>query len=401
MENPLSALGKLKVIDASSIAAGPTCAMLMADFGAEVIKVEHPVKGDQNRYTGAQKDGINLGWQYVNRSKKCVTLDLKSPRGKELFKKLVARADILIENFRPGVLEKWDLGWDELSAVNPRLVMLMISGFGQTGPYRERPGFGTLAEAMSGFAYITGFPDGPPTLPPFGLSDGVAAYLGAFAAMAAIFERDQGGSGKGQYIDLSLYEPIFAILGAQSTIFDQLGIVQKRFGNRVPRAAPRSAYCTKDGHWIAISSGHEHTAPRALRAVGGEELARDPRFKDGPSRLANGDALEKLFVDWVGARTLEEAMEGFMRNDVAVAPVYNIEQFCNDPQVVARESVTTVQHPKLGPIKMQNVFPKMSRTPGKVHWPGPELGDHNHEVWVEMLGMSPDEFEQLRRDKVI
>ncbi|GAC1393196.1 MAG: CoA transferase [Vulcanimicrobiaceae bacterium] len=394
-------LSGLKVIDASTINAGPTCAMLLGDFGAEVIKVEQPGVGDQARHTGAQKDGVPLVWQYMNRNKKSVTINLRSTRGQELFKRLIADADVLIENFRPGILEGWNLGWDELKAVNPRLIMLMITGFGQTGPYAGRAGFGTLAEAISGFAYITGAPDGPPTLPPFGLSDGIAAYLGAYACMVAVYERDVAASGLGQYIDLSLFEPIFAILGAQSTIFDQLGTVQKRFGNRVPGAAPRSAYRTADGHWVAISAGHQHMAPRVLRVIGGQELADDARFKDSQARVAHGNLLDEMLKEWIGSRKLDDVMTAFLKEDAAVAPVYNIEQIFNDEQYTARSSIASVEHPKLGAIKMQNVFPKFSRTPGAIRSPGPELGAHNHEIFVDRLGMSPVEFELLRSENVI
>ena len=373
--------------------------MLLGDFGADVIKVEHPGVGDQGRHTGAQKDGVPLVFQYMNRNKKSVTLNLKTPRGQEIFKRLIADSDILVENFRPGILEGWNLGWEQLSAVNPKLVMLMITGFGQNGPYKARAGFGTLAEAMSGFAFITGAPDGPPTLPPFGLSDGVAAYLGAYACMVAIHER--ATSGLGQYIDLSLFEPIFGILGAQSTLYDQLGTVQKRVGNRVPGAAPRSAYCTKDGHWIAMSAGHNHSAPRVLRTIGGEALATDPRFADSKGRVAHGDLLDTMLKEWVGSRNLDEVMAAFLKEDAAVAPVYNIEQIFADPQYKVRESIATVVHPKLGPIKMQNVFPKLSRTPGSIDSAGPSLGEHNEEILMGRLGLSPDDLERLREEKVI
>ena len=262
-----SALNGIRVIDISTVIAGPTIGMLLGDFGADVIKIEHP-KGDVLRQTGQQKDGIGLWFKMTNRNKRCITMDLSSDIGAQLFKKLIQSADVLIENFRTGTMEKWGIGWEQLKTINPRLVMVRVTGFGQTGPYKNRPGFGTIAEAFSGFANLTGEKDGPPTLPNFGLADGIAASYGTFATMFALYHRDVQG-GKGQFIDLSVYEPIFQLLGPQPLNYDQLGIIQERIGNRSLNNAPRNTYKTRDGRWVAISTNSPSIVRRVLTLCGG------------------------------------------------------------------------------------------------------------------------------------
>lgn len=393
-------LSGLKVIDAASIFAGPLIATLLADFGADVVKIEHPT-GDSLRKTGHKKNGVPLWWKVVSRNKRCITLDLKHPKGQALFKRLVADADVLIENFRTGTLERWGIGWDVLSALNPRLVMVRVTGFGQTGPYRRRAGFGTLAEAMSGFAHITGEPDGPPTLPPFGLADGIAANYGAFATMFALWERDMKGSGKGQYIDLALYEPLFALLGAQPTVYDQLGIIQQRTGNRSVNNVPRNAYRTKEGRWVALSTSAESIVFRVLRLCGGEAAAADPRFQTAESRLRHADEIDALVGGWIARHTLQEVLDAFERAEAAIGPVYDIEQLLADPQVQARGSVTEVSDPELGRVRMQSVFPLLSRTPGRIRHAGPRLGQHNEEILCGELGLTAAELAALKDEGVV
>ena len=393
-------LAGIRVIDAASIFAGPLIASLMGDFGADVIKIEHPT-GDALRKTGYLKDGAPLWWKVVSRNKRCITLDLK--KGQEIFKRLVAEADVLIENFRPGTLEKWGLGWDVLSALNPRLVMVRVTGFGQTGPYKDRPGFGTLAEAISGFAHVTGMPDGPPTLPPFGLADGIAAHYGTFATMFALYERDAAGkgSGKGQFIDLSIYEPIFALLGYQPTVFDQLGIVQNRTGNRSVSNAPRNAYKTRDERWVALSAAAPAIRDRVLTLTGGAEFAADPRFATAAGRLAHNDEIDATVGGWIARHDLSEVIATFERVEAAIAPVYDIEQIFADPQYQARGDIVEVPDDELGKVRMQAVFPFMSRTPGSIRHAGPRLGAHNEEVLSGELGLSRDAIDQLRNDGTI
>ena len=379
-EGPLAGL---KVIDCATVFAGPLAGMVFADFGADVIKIEHP-DGDALRKMGVAKDGHGMWWKVTGRNKRCITLDLHQEESKAAFLALVQEADVLIENFRTGTLEKWGLGWDVLCKLNPRLVMLRVTGFGQTGPYRFRPGLGTIAEAFSGFAHITGEASGPPTLPPFGLADGVAAYHGVFAVMFAIYERDVQGSGKGQVIDLSLYEPLFSLLGAQTTTYDQLGIIQTRTGNRSVNNAPRNAYQTRDGRWVSISAAAPSITRRVLDLCGGPGTADDPRFRTNTERVRHIEEVDGIVGGWIARHTLAEVIDAFEKAEAAIGPVYDVAQICEDPQYLARESVTVVQDKDLGPVRMQNVFPLMLRTPGRIRHAGPRQGEHQAEVIEEL-----------------
>ena len=298
--------------------------------------------------------------------------------------RLVAEADVLVENFRTGTLEGWGLGWEELSVLNPRLVMVRVTGFGQTGPYRRRAGFGTLAEAMSGFAHITGEPDGPPTLPPFGLADGVAAYHGCFATMFALYERDARGSGLGQFIDLAIYEPIFALLGAQSTTFDQLGVIQNRTGNRSVNNAPRNAYKTRDGRWVALSAAAPSIVRRVLDLTGGPGTSDDPRFQTNRDRVRHVDAIDAIVGGWIARRDLDEVVATFEQAEAAIAPIYDVAQAMDDPQYLARGTVATIEDEDLGPVRMPNVFPTLSRTPGRIRFAGARLNQHREQILAEL-----------------
>ena len=381
-EGPLAGL---RVIDCATLFAGPLSASLMGDFGADVIKIEHP-SGDPLRNMGYKKDGHGLWWKVASRNKRCIALDLKAAEDAAVFTALVRDADILVENFRTGTLEGWGLGWEVLSALNPRLIMLRVTGFGQTGPYKTRPGFGTLAEAYSGFAHITGEPDGPPTLPPFGLADGVAAHYGCMAAMFAVYERDVRGSGKGQYIDVAIHEPLFALLGAQAITYDQLGIVQGRGGNRSVNNAPRNTYRTRDGRWVALSAASPSIVRRVLELTGGPGAADDPRFQTNRDRVAHVDAIDAIVGGWIGRHDLSEVVAAFEAAEAAIAPVYDIAQIFEDPQYIARDAVTTVADEDLGPVRMQNVFPTLSRTPGKIRFPGARVDQHREEILSELRG---------------
>ena len=396
-EQPLAGL---RVIDAATVIAGPTLGMLLGDFGADVIKVEHP-RGDVLRQTGYQKDGVGLWFKMANRNKRCVTLNLSKERGKELFKELVKSADVVIENFRTGTMERWGLGWEDLKAVNPRLVMVRVTGFGQTGPYRSRPGFGTIAEAFSGFAAITGEEDGPPTLPAFGLADGIAAAYGAFAAMFALYHRDAKDGGRGQYIDLSIYEPIFQVLGPQPLQYDQLGVVQQRWGNRSKNNAPRNTYRTKDGHWVALSTNAPAIVQRVLTLCGGPEVAADPRFQTPQGRVEHIEEVDGIVGGWIAERPLDVVLEEFEKAEAAIGPAYTIAQIFDDPQYRAREDIVELEDEDLGTIRMTNAFPFMSETPGRIRHAGARKGQHNDEILGEELGLSADEIAKLRDDGVV
>lgn len=388
----------VRVLDAATLFAGPLAAMLLGDYGADVIKIEHP-KGDPVRGHGQSKDGVPLWWKMISRNKRAVTLNFGSPEGQKILLDLVERADVLIENFRPGTLERWNVGWDQLSARNRRLVLLRTTGFGQFGPYAGRPGFGTLAEAMSGFAHITGEPSGPPTLPPFGLADGIAGITGAFAVMTALYGRDRN-RGEGQAIDLSIIEPILTVLGNQPIVYDQLGIVQQRNGNRSVNNAPRNTYRTKEGRWIAISTSAQSIAERVMRLVGHPEVIQEPWFKSGAERAQHTELLDKMVADWIAERSFDEVMRAFTDAEAAVAPIYDVSDVMQDPQIQALQSILAVPDEQLGQVRMQNVLFRLSATPGSIRWTGRKLGQDNAAVYGE-LGLTPEQLQNLKSKGVI
>ncbi len=391
-------LAGLTVLDLATLYAGPFSAMLLGDFGAEVIKVEHP-RGDPLRTHGVQKDGVGLWWKQLSRNKRCVTLNLSSTRGQELLLRLVEGADVLVENFRPGVMERWGLGYDRLSDRNPGLVMLRTTGFGQFGPYSKRPAFGTLAESMSGFAAMTGEPDAPPTLPPFGLADGIAGLAGAFSVMNALYYRDARG-GSGQVIDLAILEPLLMVLGAQATAYDALGLVPKRTGNRSTNNAPRNTYRTRDGRWVAVSTSANTVAERVLRLVGHPEIVAEPWFGNHSERAKRADLLDSMVGGWIGERDLDDVISAFEEAGAAVAPVYDISQIVEDPQLAALHTFLRLPDDELGSVLMQNVIARMTGTPGKVRWPGRRLGQDNEAVFGR-LGLTSQEIGVLREEGVV
>ena len=386
----------LRVLDVATLFAGPLAATLLGDFGADVVKIEHP-RGDPVRLHGWAKDGVNLWWKVVSRNKRSVTLYLGHPKGQEIFRELAAEADVVVENFRPGTLERWGLGYEALAERNPRIVLARVTGFGQFGPYASRPGFGTLAEAMSGFAHVTGEADGPPTLPPFGLADGIAGLTAAFAILTALRARDQ--TGRGQVVDLAIIEPILTVLGAQPTVYDQLGIVQQRQGNRSANNAPRNTYSTADGKWVAVSTSAQSVAERVVRLVGRPELADEPWFSSGATRAEHADELDEAVGAWVRERTRAEVIEEFERADAAVAPIYDVADVLDDPQYQALESIITVDDEELGQVRMQNLLFRLSETPGAIRHAGPRLGEHTREVLAE-VGVDDERYRELVREGV-
>ncbi|MFF1681685.1 CaiB/BaiF CoA transferase family protein [Streptomyces sp. NPDC058256] len=385
----------LRVLDLATLFAGPLAATMLGDFGAEVVKVEHPTKPDPSRGHGPSKDGIGLWWKLLGRNKRTITLDLSKPGGRETLLRLAATADVVIENFRPGTLEKWDLGWAELSAANPRLVLARVTGFGQFGPYAHRPGFGTLAEAMSGFAAITGEPDAPPTLPPFGLADSIAGLATAYAVMTALTARER--TGEGQVVDMAIIEPILTVLGPQPLWYDQLGHVQPRTGNRSANNAPRNTYRTADGSWVAVSTSAQSIAERLMRLVGRPELIDEPWFATGADRARHADVLDEAVGAWIADRTRTEVLEAFEKAEAAVAPIQDVRDVMTDPQYEALDTITTVQDPELGPLRMQNVLFRLSSTPGAIHWAGRPHGADTDTVLAE-LGLTEREIDALRAE---
>jgi crotonobetainyl-CoA:carnitine CoA-transferase CaiB-like acyl-CoA transferase len=396
---PRGPLTGIRVLDVSTVYAAPITAMLLGDHGADVIKVEHP-RGDPARTHGWNREGHGLWWKVISRNKRTVTLNLGKPEGQELLRRLVADADVLVENFRPGVMEKWGLGPDQLMDANPRLVILRVTGFGQTGPYAQRRAFGTLMEAMSGFAHQNGQEDGPPTLPPFGLADGVAGVAGALAVMIALHSRDARGE-TGQVIDLALLEPLLGILGPGPTVYDQLGIIAGRHGNRSPNNAPRNAYLTRDARWVAVSASSTSVAERVMRLVGRPDIAEKPWFSSAGERSRRGELLDAAVQKWISARELDEVVTAFNEAGAALAPIYDMEQLVNDPHVQARETITTVDDEDLGELKMQNLMFRLCGTPGQIRFPGRKLGQDTDEVYAELLGLEPAEVSTLREAGVV
>ncbi|MCL7423777.1 CaiB/BaiF CoA-transferase family protein [Streptomyces sp. YS415] len=388
----------LRVLDLATLFAGPLAATALGDFGAEVIKVEHPTKPDPSRGHGPAKDGIGLWWKHLGRNKRTITLNLSTPGGRATLLRLAATTDVIIENFRPGTLEKWDLGWPELSAVNPRLVLTRVTGFGQFGPYAHRPGFGTLAEAMSGFAALTGEPDAPPVLPPFGLADSIAGLATAFAVLTALAARER--TGEGQVVDLALIEPMLSVLGPQPTWYDQLGYVQQRTGNRSANNAPRNTYRTADGSWVAVSTSAQSVAERVMRLVGRPELIDEPWFATGADRARHADVLDRAVGGWIAERTRDEVVAAFEKAEAAVAPVQDVREVMTDPQYQALDTVTTVDDPDFGPLRMQNVLFRLSDTPGAIRWTGRPHGADTDEVLTE-LGLTAAEVAALRTEGAV
>ncbi|MFM9367316.1 CaiB/BaiF CoA transferase family protein [Streptomyces sp. Da 82-17] len=391
-------LNNLRVLDLATLFAGPLAATMLGDFGAEVIKVEHPRRPDPSRGHGPAKDGVGLWWKLLGRNKRTVTLDLSTDGGRATLLRLAADADVVIENFRPGTLERWGLGWDELSAANERLVLARVTGFGQFGPYSHRPGFGTLAEAMSGFAAITGEPDGPPTLPPFGLADSIAGLATAYAIMTALAAR--GATGRGQVVDMAIIEPILTVLGPQPLWYDQLGFVQPRTGNRSTNNAPRNTYRTADDRWVAVSTSAQSVAERVLHLVGRSDLIDEPWFATGTDRAAHADVLDAAVGDWIAERTRDEVIAAFEKAEAAIAPIQDVRDVLADPQYAALDSVTTVDDPELGAIRMQNVLFRLSATPGAIRWPGRPHGADTDAVLAE-LGLDDEEIAVLRKSGAV
>ena len=365
-------LAGVRVLDLSRLMAGNMLTLQLADFGAEVIKVESP-KGDTLR--DWKNDGKSLWWKVYARNKKSVCLDLKQAADREKLLALVPTAQVLVESFKTGALEGFGLGADVLHAANPALVIVRISGWGQTGPYAQRPGFGTLVEAFSGFAEKNGFADKPPALPNLGLADMIAGLSGAFATLAALREVEVRG-GKGQVVDLSLLEPMIGVLGPDAAIFQHTGHRPKRMGNRVESAAPRNAYLCSDGKWLVLSGSTQRMAEKILAAVGAPELARDARFATNAARLENVDALDRVIGDFVRARTLAENLAHFAACQVTAGPILTVDELVRDPHVKARETLVDVNDAELGSVLMHNVFPRLSGTPGRIRTPSPTIGEH-------------------------
>jgi len=379
------ALSDVKVLDLSNFLAAPMCAMFMADFGAQVIKIEKPGSGDEMRFWGENKDGVGLYYKVINRGKKSVTLDLRTPFGVEVVKKLVLDTDIVIENYRTGTLEKWGLGYETLKAINPSLIMIRVTGYGQTGPYSDRPGFGTLAEAYAGAAFISGYPDQAPLLPGFGLADSSTGLMAAYLGLVAMAEKRR--TGKGQYIDLAIYETLLTLIGPNVINYDQLGIVQQRSGSRLSFTAPRNTYRTRDERWVTIGGSAQSAFTSICKTLGIPKIIEDPRFLDNRLRIKNVEALDQAIQSAVQQFDLDDLLAQAAKNSSTMSPVNDVEQIFADPHIQARQNITQLFDSELqSNVRMQGVVGKLSESPGHIRHPGPRLGADNHAVLVEQLG---------------
>src|SRR5690554_3277072 len=372
----------VRVIDASTILAGPLCCRILGDYGAEVIKIEHPQQGDAMRGHGEKSGGVPIWWKEISRNKRTVAANLGTAEGVEVLTRLVGVSDVLVENFRPGTFERWGLSPELLLELNPRLVIVRITGFGQTGPYASRPGFGTLAESMSGFAHLTGPADGPPTLPAFGLADTISGIAAVSATLMALRHAD--ATGEGQVVDRSLLGPMLEAMGPGPTVYDKTGTIGHRNGNASVNNAPRNTYLTKDGKWVAVSTSAQSIAERVLELVGHPEVIAEPWFKSGITRVQHRELLDGYVGDWIAARNRDEVIARFEEANAAVAPVYDASDIVADPHIMAAEMLTRVPDDDLGDLLQHNVMWRMSKTPGEVRFTGRAIGADTEAVLKEL-----------------
>lgn len=387
-------LSGVRVVDASTILAGPLCCQILGDFGADVIKIEHPVMGDGLRGHGHARDGVPLWWKEVSRNKRTIALSLSTDDGAAAFRALMAETDLLVENFRPGTLERWGIGPDVLHRINPDLIIVRVTGFGQTGPYAQRAGFGTLAEAMSGFAHLTGEEDGPPTLPAFGLADSICGIAASSAASMALLARERGQT-RGQVIDVNLLSPLLTAVGPHVTVYDQLGTIESRHGNRSTNNSPRNTYRTSDGRWVAVSASAQKVAERVLTLVGRPDLAAEPWFGSGRGRAEHADIIDEAVGGWIAERAQSEVLAEFERAGAAVAPVYDARDILDDEHVRETGMIVTVDDDELGPVAMHGLMWNMSATPGSIRHTGRALGADTDDVLAE-LGYDPQSVADMR-----
>jgi formyl-CoA transferase len=390
----------MRVLDISTMIAAPFGAALLADFGAEVIKVELPGRGDTLRNVAPMYANRSLYWSVLGRNKCSITLDLRVARGREIFLELVKHSDAIIENFRPGTLERWDLSYETLKAANPDVVLVRVSGYGQDGPYRDKAGFGTPAAAMGGLTYITGFPDRPPITVPIALADYLAGLFGALGATTALLERERNGQG-GQWVDVSLYESVFRLLEAVVPAYGKNGRIRERMGNRTGQSSPIGSYRTADDRYMVLSVSTDRVWLRMTEAMGHPEWASDPRFASNPQRTAHADDVDAAVAGWFAEHTAEESQRTLDAAGVPVSPIYSIADIFADPQYLARGDIIHPEDPEIGPVPMPAVQPRFSRTPGEVRFVGPRLGEHNDQIYGELLGLDDDERARLHADGII
>lgn len=392
-------LSDLRVIEMGTLLAGPFCGQILGDMGAEVIKVEPPDQGDPMRVWGRQKQGDpSLWWPVVARNKKAITLDLRQSEGQQVLRELVAKADFLLENFRPGTLEKWGLGWSELSAINPRLIMIRVSGFGQTGPYSRQAGFGAIGEAMGGLRYVVGDPSTPPSRMGISIGDSLAATFAAVGALSALHYREK--SGRGQVVDSAIYEAILNMMESLVTEYDQTGFIRERTGAILPNVAPSNVYPTADG-MVLIAANQDTVFGRLCDAMERPDLPASARYSSHQARGAHQKELDDLIGAWTCKLGTGRVLELMAKHGVPAGQIYRAPEMLEDPHFAARDAIVTVDHPQFGKLRMQNVAPRLSETPGGIRSPSPALGQHNEDVYLRLLGMARDRYERLAEMKVI
>ena len=389
----------IKVIELGTLIAGPTCSRVFAEFGAEVIKIESPQGGDQLRQWRKMYEGTSLWWSVQARNKKSLTVNLRVPEGQEIVRKLAAGADIVIENFRPGALEKWNLGWEQLSQINPRLIMVRLSGYGQSGPYRDRPGFGVVAEAMGGMRYVTGYPDRPPVRLGISIGDSIAALHGVIGALMALHHRDVNG-GRGQVVDVALYEAVFSMMESLVPEFDVVGFVRERAGNALPGIVPSNTYPTRDGKFVIIGANNDSIFRRLMMAIGRADLANDPQLASNAGRVPRTAEIDRAIAAWTQQHDLEHVLAALEQAEVPSGKVYDAADIVKDAHYLARGMIEQHQLPDGKAIKLPGIVPKLSETPGATAWLGPALGAHNAEV-LGVLGYSEIEQQELKQRGVI
>lgn len=397
---PPRPLDDVRVLELGAFLAGPFCGQLLADFGAEVLKVEPPGKGDPMREWGRHRHhGRTLWWPILARNKKSLTLDLRTAEGQALVRELVPKVDMLLENFRPGTLEEWGLGWETLRELNPGLIMIRVSGFGQTGPYRDKAGFGSIGEAMGGIRSITGFADRPPTRIGISIGDALAATFATIGALTALHQRQRNG--EGQVVDIGIYEGVLAMMESMIPEYQLTGHLRERTGNILPNIAPSNIYPTADGGWFAIGANADAIFARLAQAMGQPALAADERYATHRARGEHQAELDDLIAAWTVGHTAEELQTLLDQHGIPAGKIYTAREMLADPHFAAREAIVGVHDPVMGEVKMQNVFPRLSATPGGIDWTGPALGQHNEEVFGKLLGLSAQEMAALRERKII
>lgn len=391
----------LRVLEMGQLIAGPSAGRLFAEFGAEVIKVENPIDGDPIRKWRVVENGTSLWWYVQSRNKKSITLDLRRDKGQEIIKKLTSEVDIIIENFRPGTLEKWGIGFEHLKEINPGLIMIRISGYGQDGPYRDKAGFGSIGEAMGGLRYLTGYPDRPPTRVGVSIGDSISSLYAVIGALMAVYHRDIKGTGKGQMVDVALYESVFSFMESMLPEFDRTGLIRERTGSTLPGITPSNTYACKDGKYVVIGANGDGIFKRLMHLIGFPEFAEDPRFKNNAARSEYAEFLDSTIEKWTKQLNLAEVLELLDEAKVPAGSIYSIEDIVADPHYQAREMIREVTIDGIGKLKVPGIVPKLSETPGDINWVGPKLGQHNEDVLTNTLNMSKEEISTLIDNGII